>query len=200
MWADAHVTSWRRLCCEYRLTYINIDIITKYEVVTQKYGCIICVLIFWFNLFFQFVWTFDFRDQICSATRAYIKTYEEIIWFQNNENIQKGYIDLISPNGQFKVCLLLHVCAVCIKFLGKDCQYLIYKKTIRIGIMKNMMNSRYVFLIQSDLDIIVRGGRGYQISKNFPRITEVRAVKMLIKFCYLFTARVVVIGFGVWAT
>ena len=43
---------------------------------------------------------------------------------------------------------------------------------------------------------IVRGGRGYQISKNFPRITEVRVVKRSIKFWHPFTAKVIDTGFG----
>ena len=38
---------------------------------------------------------------------------------------------------------------------------------------------------------IVRGGRGYQISKKFPRITEVRVVKRLIKCWHQFTVKVV---------
>ena len=32
---------------------------------------------------------------------------------------------------------------------------------------------------------ILRGGRGYQILKNFPRITEVRVVKRSIEFWHL---------------
>jgi hypothetical protein len=46
--------------------------------------------------------------------------------------------------------------------------------------------------------LLVRGGRGYQISKNFLRITEVRVVniKSSIKFGHPFTAKVVDIGFG----
>jgi hypothetical protein len=43
---------------------------------------------------------------------------------------------------------------------------------------------------------IVRGSREYQISKNFPRITEVRVVKRSIKCWHPFTAKVVDIGFG----
>ena len=43
---------------------------------------------------------------------------------------------------------------------------------------------------------IVRGGRAYQISKNFPRITEVRVVKRSINFWHQFTVKVVQIGFG----
>ena len=43
---------------------------------------------------------------------------------------------------------------------------------------------------------IVRGGRGYQISKNFPRITEVRVVKRSTKFWHPFKAKVIELSFG----
>jgi hypothetical protein len=45
---------------------------------------------------------------------------------------------------------------------------------------------------------IVRGCWGYQISKNFPRITEVRVVKRSIKFWHPFTAKVTDLKSGLW--